>query len=413
MNIKKYLLIFILILSSFLLTGCNNAEGVETKAYVIAMGIDKGTVKELKLSLQIATLSGSNSSSGESSGASKSSSEASTVISVECNTVDSGINLINSYISKKINLSHCKVIIFSEELANEGLSNVIYDLISNIEIRPQCHVLISKCNSKDFLEQVSPIFESNPANYYERIFSSAEYTGYVANVYLYDLYNSILSTTSQAIAILSGINTDSTHPQNNNSSNILDGNYKADETPIESKNRIEIIGTAVFNDDKLVGELDNIETMCHLIISNDLDSGTITIPNPFKADSNLSVFINTNKDTTHKVSLVNGYPYIECNVNVVCDVLSMDTTIDLNDIQTINFLNSYVSTYLENALSSYLYKTSREFRADIDDFGRYAIVKYSTWNDWLDSDWLNNYQNAFFKVKVNASIQEGYLFTKI
>ena len=41
-------------------------------------------------------------------------------------------------------------------------------------------------------------------------------------------------------------------------------------TPIESKNNVESMGLAVFRGDKLVGELNNIETLCHLIITNDL-----------------------------------------------------------------------------------------------------------------------------------------------
>lgn len=410
MKINIFTFFLILLFCLCFLTGCDNSDGVETKAYVIALGVDKGIVNKFKLSLQVAILSGSSESSGSDSG---SSSEPSTVLSVECSSIDSGINLINSYISKKINLSHCKVIIFSEELAKNGISDLIFNLSSNIEIRPRCHVLISRCNAVDFLKQSSPIFESNPANYYERIFNSSEYSGYVENTYLYNFYDDLLSTTSEADAILCGINTDSTHDQAHLNTGSLDGNYKADETPIESKNKAEIIGTAVFSDDKLVGELDNIETMCHLIITNELKNTIITIPNPYTYDTNISIFIGLNKNTKSTVSFVNGYPFIECNVDVIGDVLSMEQSINLNDINTVNLLNSYVSTYLEDALNSYLYKTSKEFKSDINDFGKYALPKYSTWNDWIDSDWLNNYQNAFFKVTVNTNIQDGYLFTKI
>lgn len=41
MNLKNFLLILILLFCSFLLTGCNNSNGVEAKAYVIAVGLDK------------------------------------------------------------------------------------------------------------------------------------------------------------------------------------------------------------------------------------------------------------------------------------------------------------------------------------------------------------------------------------
>jgi len=202
-----------------------------------------GETDKLKLSLQVAILSGNDQSSGSSGG---SSSDSSTVLSVDCSSIDSGISLINSYISKKINLSHCKAIIISEELACNGVSDVIYTLVTNVEVRPDCNIIISRSDASDYLEQANPIFEANPANYYELILNSTEYSGYVSDIYLYDFYSSILSTSSEACAILGGINTEDTHTQDNDSTQSLDGNYKAGQTPITSKNNVESIGSAVF-----------------------------------------------------------------------------------------------------------------------------------------------------------------------
>ena len=62
-------------------------------------------------------------------------------------------------------------------------------------------------------------------------------------------------------------------------------------TPIESKNNVESMGLAVFRGDKLVGELNNIETLCHLIITNDLKNATINITNPFLAPTFLYILV--------------------------------------------------------------------------------------------------------------------------
>ena len=127
-----------------------------------------------------------------------------------------------------------------------GVSDVIYTLVTNVQIRPDCNIIISRCNASEYLEQASPIFESNPANYYELILNSSEYSGYVADIFLYDFYSSILSTSSEPCAILGGINVEDTHTQDNNNTSSLDGNYKAGQTPITSKNKVETIGSAVF-----------------------------------------------------------------------------------------------------------------------------------------------------------------------
>lgn len=129
-------------------------------------------------------------------------SQNSTVTTVDCASIDSGIALINSYISKKINLSHCKVIIISEELAYEGISEYIYTLVNNIQIRPDCNVVISRCNAEDYLNNSTPTLESVSARYYEFTLNSSEYTGYTEDIKLYDFYSDLLSTTCEAHAIL-------------------------------------------------------------------------------------------------------------------------------------------------------------------------------------------------------------------
>ena len=218
---KKYCIILILLLCLVALTGCYDSGGIESQAYVIALGIDNGESNNIKLSLQIASLASSEKSSGGSSQYNESD-----VISVECATVDEGIALINSYISKKINLSHCKALIISETLAHEGISEYIFTFANNLEIRPNAHVLISKCSANDFLKNFEPSLESVSARYYELILNSTSYSGYTENTFLYDFYESILSTTKEASAILVNLNDKKNHGNDLNYDN-LNGNFLA------------------------------------------------------------------------------------------------------------------------------------------------------------------------------------------
>lgn len=393
---------FILILCLFFLTGCSSLSDIETKAYVIALGIDNSETNNIKLSLQIAVLSSSGSSS---EGSQK---EESTIVAVECADINSGISLINSYISKQIDLSHCKAIILSEELAKNGLSNHIYTLVNNVQIRPDCNIIISKCSAYDFLNNSKPVFESIQANYYESILNSTQYTGYIADLYLTDFFSNILSKSSEATAILGGI---SSKENAQNVSSISD--YKAGQTSIDGKNNIENMGTAVFKDDKLVGELNNIETLCHLIITDKLENTTITIPNPFDDNSAISIYIHLSKNTEKHVELVDGSPHIKCSSYIVGNVLSLDSSLDLTNTANLETLNSSLQDYLEKNINDYLNKTSKEFKSDIVGFGKYLLPKYLTWQDWLNSDWLNNYENTSFDIHVDVQIQSGYLFNKI
>lgn len=405
MKVRKFFIFLLIIVLLFSLTGCYDAKSLETLAYVVALGLDIGENGNLKLSLQIAILS----NAGDSGSTSQSSQ--STVTSVECSTVEAGINLVNSYISKKVNLSHCKTIVISEELAVTGISNEIFSFVNNLEIRPDCNIIISRCNASDFLDNSTPTLESVAARYYEFILTSSEYTGYSENLNLSDFYNNILNTTGEATAILGGINNKKTHSIND--SNNLNGAYKANETPIEYNTSVETMGLAVFKGDKLVGELNNIETMSHLIVTNKLQNATVTIPNPFQDSSSISLNIYLSKSTKNSLKFINGTPYITCKVFVSANSLSIEKGLDLGNNETLEILNQYLSSYLRNNISAYLYKTSKDFNSDIAEFGKYALKNYPTWDDWVTSDWLNNYENAFFNVDVESNVQSGYLFTEL
>ena len=148
MKSKKILIIMLLIiLILFYISNIRSIYTIDDMAYVIALGLDNGDNNNLELTLQIALHS-----SSDSKGSSSSQSSSTLTSTVDCNSISEGINYINSYIGKKLNLSYCKVIVISEKLAEKGINDYISTLINDIEVRPYCDVLISKCDTKYFLQ---------------------------------------------------------------------------------------------------------------------------------------------------------------------------------------------------------------------------------------------------------------------
>ena len=291
--VKKWIsLLLILVLSLFSLSGCYDARGIETLAYAVAIGLDKGESNLLKLSIQFAS-SGSSSQGGASSQYTDT-----TVTTVECSSLESGINLVSSYMSKKVNLSHCKIIVLSETLAKEGVAPYISTFENSTEIRPDCNIIVSRCSAESFLNNSSPGLETLSARYYELVLTSSEYTGYTDNITLHSFFFAYDNDFIEATAILGGINSDKTHKEDLNTAYVsVDGNYKADETPIQNTTSLENMGLAVFRGDKLVGELTGIESLAHLMVTNTFVSSNITVPSPFSQNEIIDLSITKNKDT--------------------------------------------------------------------------------------------------------------------
>ena len=444
-KLKTLLFIFILLISLTQLSGCYDARGIEDLAYVTALGIDVTDNGMINLTFQISIPDASSSSGSGSSQSSKSENT-----TVQCSSINAGISLANSYISKQINLSHCKVIVFSEEIAAKGLDDYIDTLSNNIEIRPNCNVIISRGTAKDFIENAKPSIETLTARYYEIALKSSEYTGYTTSTEFATFVNDIKNTFIEASAILGSVNDGDNEVENDYYAGI-DGSYVAGETPIksgskkeqssesessssgessdssessgnessstkkdESANKMETFGTAVFKDDKFVGELTGFETLCYLLISDHIQNCTISVPSPFTENdtSQIDLYVRKSKNPKIKVDLSNGTPNISVDLFLEAHGLTLNETVDYTSMSDIEKLEKSAEYFMNSKVTDFLYKTSKEYNSDIIGFGKYALSKYLTWDEWQKSDWTGNYKNATFNVNVNVSVIAGSEFDK-
>ena len=156
-----------------------------------------------------------------------------------------------------------------------------------------------------------------------------------------------------------------------------------------------------------------MESLCHLILVNDFETATISIPNPYEKASIVNLFIHAKKEPKISVKLINGTPFIECNIYLAADILSLDENTDYSTKEALDTISTYASSYLEKTIIAYLYKMSKEYHSDIDNFGKHIIKNYATWDDWVESDWLGNFENSFFSVNVDVNVVNGQLYTKI
>lgn len=410
MNIhfKKIIaIIIIIIIIPIFLTGCTrDARGIENLAYVTGISFDIGKENLIILTFQFADLS-----SGVQEGSSQP--KSSTLVSVDCSSFENGLSMINSYISKKVNLSHCKIIVFSEEIAVTGISNHINDLASNLEVRPDCDILVSKCDGKAFLENSIPSLTNLTARYYEILLNSKDYTGFSNDTPLWKFLAGLKNTTIEPVAVLCGLNRSYINPLVENKSLLdKDVSYKAGEMPLSGKTLSQYSGLAVFSHDKMVGELTPIECISYLMLTNSLETCDISIPNPFEDNSAINLRLELNKNTKNKVKLVNKSPFIETNVYIIASITAVSLSTDYSKLKHINIIEDYVSSYIESNISNLLYKTSKYYKSDVVGFGKNLTYKFLTIDDWKKLNWSDLYKDSFFKVKVETKIKSGSLFIK-
>ena len=149
-KLLRNLFVFLLIVIFIVAFSSSYASlSIDNLAYVLAIGIDTSDENNLEVTFEFSTTT-----AASESGTTEKTSPV--INSVKASSLSNAINLMNSYMGKQINMSHCKVIIFSEELAYQGISDEIYTLINDTQIRPSANIMISKYSAKYYINQTKP-----------------------------------------------------------------------------------------------------------------------------------------------------------------------------------------------------------------------------------------------------------------
>ena len=422
------------------------------------MGLDNSDDSDLILSLQIAIPAGS--SKGSESSSSQSSS--SIVSTVKCKNINGGVNLINDYLGQKLNLSYCKAMVFSEDIAKKGIGNYICTATNDIEIRPSCDIIVSKCSALDYITNSKPLLENLSSKYYEIASSSQKDTGLTRTISLMSFYNRYYDSLCEPYAPLSSIEesnesgkanqtsqankaeqinsntsinkkeseSNSEDAKNEVQGKTLDSDKNSNDTnggdsssssggksessskkDVEKDNASEKIknqGLAIFKDDKLIGEISREETLCYMLVSGKLKDAVINVPSPFEDADYVSLNISS-VHSKNKVEIKNGTPFITCNISLSARVLSSTKTSNYLSKENSLALEYATNSYLNANITDFLYKTSKELKSDFIGFGRNAVRSFKTMDDWKNYDWLNKYQNSEFNVNINTTVKSSYL----
>lgn len=412
---KSFKLFFILFLSVFLTTGCYNKKELDNLAYVIGIGADIGSGDNLEITYQIAIPLKFSSNDG------KTGEENFTTYTVSAPSLYVGNSKVNALTSKEINLSHVKLIVYSEELAKNDLSGHINSLISNVSIRPKTTVAICKNSAKDFLKNITPDLESSPARYYELLFASQNHTNESAKSELIDFYTATTSVDrDSAIILLSnkksgdtsenskkdGNNEDSKNSKQNilgstsEEQNIEDTNSSTNDKENSQK---KFTGLAVFKGSKMVGEISQDLIMAHLILTNELEKGDITVNDAKEKGKLASIFLKQEKNCKYNVIIKDNIPEITINIKLTGHLRSSTSTTDYLQKENKKILTSEIEKEIKALIDEYL-KTTQSYNADVAGIGKYVKQEFLTWNEFEKLKWNELYQKVNINVNVDVDL---------
>ena len=398
---KKIFALFFICASVFL-CGCYDASEIEETAYLIALGIDStgeegGYQYTFQLAAPLAISGGGGEEGG--GGSSDGGSENKTVKNVLIGAPDfyTAKNMLTNYLSKSLNMSHLKLIVCSEDFAQNSLKKHAELFLQEREIRPGTFVALSDGKAEEFLKAVNPDLEGSTSKYYE-LSNSEKTLIYAPSVRLSDFLNSSENFDKSAVLPLA---------LTSDKESADEFNVEEDDSGIKnsSQNRVsdskaELYGMGIFKDGVLKGKMSGDEALFYNILTGSEKRFTFSVTDKKNEGEVISFDVQVLKKPDFIIS------EFENSLNITAELLLNMEYIGAAPppgYKNNEEILSVGEETLKNEINAFLLKTSREFSADILKTERLYKTRFLTLEDFEKSSYEEKYKNAVFYTDIKRS----------
>lgn len=407
---RRIMLAIVLIISAIVASGCFGAREVDEVAYVLVMGFDKSKTQEGKydITFQIAApraIAGE-SAKGE---------DVSKVLTLTTENLTEARTFLNSMGSRSPIWSHIKVIVIGDELAHQGLENIIGPINRFREFRGSMYiVVVNGDTAQNFIRKNKPKIDIIPSRFYETMMLSSNETSYYPKSSLHYFYSNLKSGSAAPLAALGGVpvaSTASKPSEKKNPPNRAD-NYKAGSIPqVQHDNKqgsadspVEMLGSAVFRRDKMVGSLNGQETRLVAILNGDFRHGFLSVDDPLEPTKNVNVIMRLGRGPKLSATIIDGKAYLKAKIFLEGELTSVTSGINYENSEYRPLVEQQVSLLIKRDIIDMLIKT-QGMKADVAGFGYHARSNFRTLDEFMNIDWEEMYSQAEIEVEVETKIR--------
>lgn len=410
--IRRCVTVGSLILLVILSTGCMGARETDQVAYVLAVGWDKLDDGQIEVTLVIAnTLAFASTGGGGGQEA-----QPYIINSVKAISPWESRNLFSSFGSRQLSFMHTKAYIIGEAAARDGISKYLNGIFRYREDREISSIFICKGKAKEFLMNNKPVLEASPAKQFELLEVTSETTGLFPVTTLHDFYNILKNLHSAPTTGLVGIldaNKDKEEQLlEQEEANPLAEPYYAGALPRSHGNKAEFVGTAIFNDDKMVGILNAGESRIMLLLQGKFTSGTFNLSDPKHQENYISLGLRQAKKPEISFKQDDEGLKIQITVFLEGNILVIESGENYEEPKLKRWLEQYFSKEIEKQAQQLIAKTKEQDYGDIFNLDRYYRKEVACWNEWEQLNWRQIYNDAEITVTCKTNIRRPGLMRK-
>lgn len=381
----------VILLSILLSGGCWNKQEINQIGFAVGLGIDKSQ-DQYQVTTQMALPGMLADGGGEGPPV--------WVVSGQGRTIFEAVRDINTRSARKPFWGHLNVIVISEEVAKEGLTEIIDFFSRGRELRRLNQIVIAKGKAREILE-AEPKLESINAVFIKNLIGNRNGQSLAPETTLNDLMSSM--TTAGRDPIIPKIEAKAKEKHAEQEEDKKGNEPSGGETKEEDKPKeiLELRGAGIFKNNKLVDWLNEKETRGYLWIVGQVGSGIIVIDSPRENAKLISLEIQTAKS---QIKVSGHEPVIRIEVETELKLVEQQGIVSVERPEIMQEVTDRANEVIGKEIKAALQK-AQENNSDI--FGIGEKVHSLLPQVWDRVTWSEIFPNIPIDVKVNAKVNVG------
>ncbi|NLY43368.1 MAG: Ger(x)C family spore germination protein [Clostridiaceae bacterium] len=387
--LKKCIIFLNICFLIFITSGCWNNHDITDVSIAVAAGLDKTEDDTIELTLQLvkpAVVRARKYGGFEESAVS--------VFSSTGDMVFQAVRNILSSVNKKVYFGHLQLIVIGEELAREGISDILDFFERDHEINPKAYVIIAKGTTARKVLHANSKLETIPAIHITSLLENDIALPKINKKMLFDL---LRETSHKGHDITIGVI--EIEEKDGADKELLVGDMK-------------VTGTAVFKKDKLVGWLDPAETRGYLLVADKVKSGIINIPDPLTEEGRKIAIEIIRSRGKRDVLIQDGHIILSIEIEAIGNIGEQQSVKDIITIEKGKMLAEQLNDAIKKNVKEVIEISQKKFKSDIYGFGQIVHIKYPDYWKQIKDNWDYEFSNATVDIQVTSTIKRPGLITQ-
>ena len=384
-------------------SGCRMSAEIDDYSYAMMIGIDRaqGEAGEYVFTYRIIlpqAFAGDGKAKDD---------EKARIVSVKASSLSESYKLVGLAMNRQLNATHIVGFVFSEDVAKEGIYDIVSSMNKSVLFRNSVVLVVSKDSAKTFIEKNKAPFEVFPSRWTESLRDDQTRSGAYFVSDAREFYRQSREPLRAGVLTYAGVAKDGLAAKGSPVTETSEERgYTVETFPREGGSEAVAVGSAVFVDWKMVGTLTSAESFGGVLLKEVLRV-PLDIVDPRGTGQVYSFGVRTTLPEID-VRIENGRMVADITVDGVAELMELRCEADEQSGDVYTLLEEELGRAVTASVHAYLAKT-KSWGADCIGLANHYRKETSSLTEWSEHDWQSLYRNADIRVHANIIIKRrGY-----